>query len=332
MSYQYAVFIGRFQPFHLGHLSIIQGALEQASTVLVFVGGAGGARRPRNPWTFAEREKMILASLPICQRDRVRVIPLYDKTYNDTAWIESIQANVALRTVPGDKIALVGRKKDESGYYLDMFPQWASIAVSAKWNDMDATDARKVLFQHYRIPRSILPAGTVGVLEEYIQTDEYKRMVSECHFINDYRIEHDNGEYPRNNVTADAVVIQSGHILLVKRAHLPGAGRMALPGGHVNAKETPINAMIRELREEAGLEIDAKSVTKMQVFDDPYRSDLARTYTFAYLVRLDSGRELAKITAGSDAEAAQWVPLNQLVEENMFDDHYHIIHALLGTS
>jgi cytidyltransferase-like protein len=49
--YDFAVFIGRFQPFHNGHKAVIDHGLTVARHVLVLIGSAGAARRPRNPWS-----------------------------------------------------------------------------------------------------------------------------------------------------------------------------------------------------------------------------------------------------------------------------------------
>ena len=57
MAYKYdlAVFIGRFQPAHLGHMQVIKLALKSAENVLVLIGSAGEARSHRNPFYFDEQ-------------------------------------------------------------------------------------------------------------------------------------------------------------------------------------------------------------------------------------------------------------------------------------
>jgi bifunctional NMN adenylyltransferase/nudix hydrolase len=134
-------------------------------------------------------------------------------------------------------------------------------------------------------------------------------------------------------ITVDAVVVQSGHILLIERKAQPGKGLMALPGGFLDANETLKSAVIRELREETRIKVPAPvlagSITKTQVFDDPYRSARGRTVTHAYLIEL-KGDKLPKVKGGDDAAHAFWVPFAEVKPEMMFEDHFHIIQALVG--
>jgi len=129
------------------------------------------------------------------------------------------------------------------------------------------------------------------------------------------------------------VVVQSGHILLVERKAHPGKGLMALPGGFLNPKEKLKDAVIRELREETRIKVPAPvltgSIEKVEVFDDPYRSARGRTITHAYLIEL-SGESLPKVKGGDDAAKAFWVPFADIRPEMMFEDHYHIISAMVG--
>lgn len=57
-----ALFIGRFQPFHNGHLKVIKDILKENGWIAIVIGGPA---KPdyRNPFSFAERERMIRAAM-----------------------------------------------------------------------------------------------------------------------------------------------------------------------------------------------------------------------------------------------------------------------------
>ena len=55
--------IGRFQPFHLGHLEAIKFALSKVEHLHVGIGSSNKSHEKRNPFTADERKKMILSSI-----------------------------------------------------------------------------------------------------------------------------------------------------------------------------------------------------------------------------------------------------------------------------
>src|SRR5262245_3447833 len=93
-KFDYLVFIGRFEPFHLGHASVIDRALRLAKKVIVLIGSANKPRTVRNPWTVGEREVMIRAAFEQ-ETDRLLIRPLRDHLYNDALWIRGVQQQVA---------------------------------------------------------------------------------------------------------------------------------------------------------------------------------------------------------------------------------------------
>ncbi|MBU1992771.1 MAG: nicotinamide-nucleotide adenylyltransferase [Patescibacteria group bacterium] len=58
-----ALFIGRFQPFHLGHLSVVKKAIKEFDRVIIGIGSAEDSFLPDNPFTASERFQMIEAAL-----------------------------------------------------------------------------------------------------------------------------------------------------------------------------------------------------------------------------------------------------------------------------
>lgn len=339
MKYDYIVYIGRFQPPHLAHIEIIKQALKQAETVIVLVGSANQPRTVKNPFTWQEREEMISSSLPEHLRSRVRVQPVHDKMYNDQAWARQVQ-DVVDAYSGGENIGIIGYSKDESSYYLSMFPQWDLIDVG-NIEDIHATDIRNAMFGESKVDEfdlkvgRNLPHGIHDWLKAFTMRPEYEQLIREHLFINTYKKAWESAPYPPTFVTVDAVVVQSGHILLVRRRAEPGKGLWALPGGFLNQSERITDAALRELREETKLKVPAPvlrgSIKDVKVYDHPGRSLRGRTITHAHLIELPAG-ELPKVKGSDDADKARWVPLNafERMEDQMFEDHFHIINDMLG--
>jgi len=70
--------VGRFQPFHKGHLSVIREALKTCDELIVVIGSAEDSHTDKNPFTAGERYQMLLSSLTPEERSRVNIIPVRD--------------------------------------------------------------------------------------------------------------------------------------------------------------------------------------------------------------------------------------------------------------
>lgn len=346
-TYSFAVFIGRFQPYHNGHHHIISQGLQRAEKIIVLCGSAHLPVSHRNPWSFNERKAMILNSFSKQEAERITVLPLMDSPYNDPIWIQSVQTIVngvvqALNTMPHNtpSIALIGHSKDHSSFYLKMFPQWQSIEVD-NLDGLNATELRNRYFSQAEnfahseeIFKDLTPKGTQTFFAEQFSQAAFDTIRAEHDFIEDYKKQWQAVPYPPVFVTVDAVVIQSGHILLVKRRARPGKGLSALPGGFIGQHERLQDACIRELREETKLKIPEPvlrgCIKRWQPFDDPHRSARGRTITHAFLIELPASESLPKVKGSDDAEKAFWIPLADMKPEKMFEDHYFIVRHLLG--
>ncbi|HJU14366.1 MAG TPA: nicotinamide-nucleotide adenylyltransferase [Candidatus Nitrosotalea sp.] len=65
--------IGRFQPFHIGHLAAVKFALEKVEKLWIGIGSSNRSNEKRNPFTADERKEMILASLDPDIKRRVEI-------------------------------------------------------------------------------------------------------------------------------------------------------------------------------------------------------------------------------------------------------------------
>jgi 8-oxo-dGTP diphosphatase len=101
-----------------------------------------------------------------------------------------------------------------------------------------------------------------------------------------------------------AVIVQQDRVLLVKRATEPARGRWSIPGGLIDVGETLAEAVIREVREETGLDVEPLEL--VELLDRIYRDGDRVRYHYViadYLCRVVGGT----LHAASDADAARWV-------------------------
>lgn len=323
------VFIGRFQPFHNGHKAVIDAALEQAKEVVVVVGSSFAARNIRNPFTFEERKAMIEGVFPT---DRVKVVPVSDYPYDDNKWVNAIQ-KIVDDTIPHAKdVGLIGHSKDSTSYYLNIFPRWKNHVEVADVSGINATDIRTSLFEgSSRYAFDVMPREAFLHLEYlWLKNTDIPTLKQEYKMIKKYKEAWKAAPFPPTFMTVDAVVVQSGHILLVKRGDMPGKGLWALPGGFLNQEETMLDGAIRELKEETKIKVPVPvlkgSIKESKTFDAPNRSARGRTITQAFFIDLGVG-ELPKVKGSDDAEKAFWIPLNEVVKQRdrFFEDHLAII-------
>jgi len=127
-------------------------------------------------------------------------------------------------------------------------------------------------------------------------------------------------EYPvRPLVGVGALILDDGRLLLIRRGAQPGQGKWSIPGGLVELGENVQDAMIRETKEEVGLDVEA--VKLMDVFDSVTLDDQGRIqYHFVvvnFLVRIVGGT----VRTESDILEARWVPVEE-VEKYVLTDSF----------
>ena len=326
-QFTYGVFIGRFQPPHQTHIAVMLEALGNVQKLIVVIGSAKTARNIKNPLLAEERQHLIQTALEKAGIDKTRIAFTYvrDYFYNEAMWLASVQNGVHSITKGSDHVALLGHVKDNSSYYLKSFPQWDYLPTKIV-SSLSATEVRNALWTGQAITSMVNPS-TAKWLETFQQTQEYKDLVLEYQFVQDYKKIWAAAPYPPIFVTTDAVVMKSGFVLVIKRGDHPGKGKYAMPGGFLNQKETLLEGCLRELFEETGLKLEAdKHLKNNAVFDYPDRSLRGRTITHAYHFDLGIG-SLPTIKGSDDAADAFWMSLSEALSkpELFFEDHHAII-------
>jgi bifunctional NMN adenylyltransferase/nudix hydrolase len=328
-KFDYSVFIGRFQPFHNAHLVLLKRALDLAKNTIVIIGSHNQAVNTKNPWSSEERERMIRWALTDEENERVKVMYIRDSLYNDNLWITSLQEKIKDSVSDTDSVVLVGCDHDKSSYYLKLFPQWEMELVRNMDEHPRATQIREKYFMNHDC-QEFIPEPSRNILADFKKSDKYANLKDEFKFLSEYKAKWGAAPFVPTFVTTDAVVIKSGHVLVVRRGGKLGNKLIALPGGFLDPYEKIEDGMIRELKEETRINIPKahlrSAIKANRVFDHPERSLRGRTITHAYLIDLGSG-DLPKVKGSSDADKAWWMPLNEFMtrEHEFFEDHWHII-------
>lgn len=269
------------------------------------------------------------------------------------------------------KVTLVGHDKDSSSYYLSLFPRWDFLdtghhalmgATSVRGDLFGQPDGKHELLmaleerkinlegfmaqwaQQARIAamKSIAVDGSAGAklpepvrrgVEMFIGGRQYDEVAFEVAHAAWVAHQWRHSPHTQQFLTADAVVIHCGHVLMVKRRGWPGRGQWALPGGFVEATEFIQDSALRELKEETRIKVPTAvlkgHIRAREVFDAPWRSSRGRTVTHAFLIDLPRG-PAPRIRQGGDEEssAVEWIELGHLDRSRCFEDHYAIIRNL----
>lgn len=109
-----------------------------------------------------------------------------------------------------------------------------------------------------------------------------------------------------------AIVLDRGELLVVRRDREPARGQWSLPGGRVEWGESVREAVVREVREETGIDVDLEGlagIAERIVPDD--EGDVA--WHFVILDFWAKPRSHA-LEAGDDVSEARWVPVGELAE------------------
>lgn len=354
MKYNVIVYVGRFQPVHKGHLATIKDALTKTNKLILVVGSHNSLRDIKNPWTAPEREDMIRSCLSESENSQTDFVYVENRLYSDATWARSVADNVTKLVTSynyiNPTIGIIGNGKQDkdTAEYVNMFKQWDRIpseCITLGDAPIHATKIRELIFTgHAGFIESAVPPMVFNTIKIFTQSEHFAQLKEEFSAAIKYEKLYENTPFNSMNFyTADSVVIQSGHVLLIRRKHAPFKGALALPGGHVNPTETAATASIRELLEETGIKVPLKvlrgSLFCEKLFDHPDRSmrarvstKNARTVTVAFGYKLDDSVDLPRVKASDDAVDARWFTFDEVanLRDQLMEDHADIIEYMIS--
>lgn len=133
-KYQLGLYLGRFQPIHKGHTSIIDQMLDECESIVIAVGSAQERGTERNPLGFFFRRRLII-EVYFGRLHRIKVLPIFDRTKysDDSSWGEY----------------LLGKFKTDYKLTPDVIYEGDEV-VNTHW--YDGCDIPVVRVPRYRLP------------------------------------------------------------------------------------------------------------------------------------------------------------------------------------
>ena len=157
--------IGRFQPFHLGHLDALKFALCKVENLWVGLGSSNMPRSKDNPFSAEERKKMILNSIDHSIYSRIKIFFIPDLD-NHIRWLEMIDT-----IVPKFEIIFTNDPLTEK-----LYSKRGIKTVSIPFTNRDilsGTNIRNMIINNQKWQR-LVPSGTKKFLESINAKDRLK--------------------------------------------------------------------------------------------------------------------------------------------------------------
>jgi nicotinamide-nucleotide adenylyltransferase len=113
------LYVGRFQPFHLGHLGAIKAALKEIDELVIVIGSAQYSHKVNNPFTAGERLVMIRQALLEAKLDpsRLWIVPVPD-VHLHMLWVSALEGYTPKFNIVFSNEPLTRRLFMESGYQV----------------------------------------------------------------------------------------------------------------------------------------------------------------------------------------------------------------------
>ena len=156
------LYIGRFQPVHIGHESIIRRMLEECDHVIIAIGSAQESGTQRNPFTVEQRMDLICN---VFYREiihaKMSIIPINDRedVSNDASWGEYVFEQLAQHTALVPDVVYEGEESERTTWYDSLDVE--VIRVSRSDIPVSATLVREAIkdgpsvSEYMLIPRAI---------------------------------------------------------------------------------------------------------------------------------------------------------------------------------
>ncbi|MBW2999807.1 nicotinamide-nucleotide adenylyltransferase [Candidatus Woesearchaeota archaeon] len=161
------LFLGRFQPFHKGHLHIIKKALEEVDELIIIIGSSQYSNTADNPFSTEEREKMIKVALDSEGIVNYEIIPIPD-IHSDDEYVDHVKTfTPEFEIVFASDNNLTEKLFSEKGY---------KVVVDERFMGINATKIREMMIKGENW-QELIPAETVKVIEKINGVERIKKLL-----------------------------------------------------------------------------------------------------------------------------------------------------------
>jgi nicotinamide-nucleotide adenylyltransferase len=116
------LYIGRFQPYHLGHQAVLEKIAEEVDEIVIVIGSAQESHTTENPFTSGERMEMIYAALGKGDLRKKCIVTTLQDINRNSLWVSHLQSMVPRFDVVYSNNPLVVRLFSEAGVLVKKLP------------------------------------------------------------------------------------------------------------------------------------------------------------------------------------------------------------------
>ncbi len=167
------LYVGRFQPFHLGHLGAIKEVLEEIDELAIVIGSAQYSHNPSNPFTAGERLVMIRRALEEAKVDisKVWIVPVPD-VHLHMLWVSALEGYTPKFNLVYSNEPLTRRLFMEAGYVVKSIPYYnRNIYMSTIIREKMVNDKNWAELVPKSVANFIKEIDGVNRLRDLAQTD-----------------------------------------------------------------------------------------------------------------------------------------------------------------
>lgn len=149
--------IGRFQPFHYGHLKALKFALTKVEKLWIGIGSSNKPLQKQNPFSAQEREEMITTSIDSAMKQKIRIYYIPDLE-NHEKWVENIENLVPKFDIVFSNDTLTTHLYSKKSIQVSSIP-------FVERHKLSGTNIRNMIINDQDW-KPLVPAGTRKVLEK----------------------------------------------------------------------------------------------------------------------------------------------------------------------